>query len=98
MLIVYTALELTRFDGLSEIRSPAGFAVDRVADSDKASGGFHDDHAMKLRGHPPIYNGLGPFAMKPLLLPAIGPTLAPTLQAMGNNAAATNPTGTATIN
>ncbi len=39
-----------------------------------------------------------PFALKPLLTPVIGSDLAPTLQAMNNNAVATNPTGTATIN
>lgn len=38
-----------------------------------------------------------PFALKPLLTQPIGAALAPTLQAMSNNAAASNPTGTATI-
>jgi hypothetical protein len=39
----------------------------------------------------------GPFTMKPLLTPSISGDLAPTLQSMNNNAAATNPTGTVTI-
>ena len=38
-----------------------------------------------------------PFALKPLVAQTIGAALAPTLQPMTNNAAATNPTGTATI-
>ncbi len=38
-----------------------------------------------------------PFTLKPLVTMSIGAQLAPTLQAMSNNAAATNPTGTATI-
>ena len=40
----------------------------------------------------------GPFALKPLVAGAITAVVAPTLQVMSNNAAATNPTGTATIN
>ncbi len=39
-----------------------------------------------------------PFALKPLLTPTITPDTAPVRQDMGNNAAATNPTGTAMIN
>ena len=39
-----------------------------------------------------------PFTLKPLVASPITNMLAPTLQPMSNNAAATNPTGTATIN
>ena len=39
-----------------------------------------------------------PFTLKPLVASPIAADLAPVLQPMGNNAAATNPTGTATIN
>lgn len=39
-----------------------------------------------------------PFTLKPLVTAPIGSDLAPALQMMMNNAAATNPTGTATIN
>ena len=39
-----------------------------------------------------------PFALKPLITPAISADLAPIQQAMNNNAAASNPTGTATVN
>lgn len=39
-----------------------------------------------------------PFTLKPLVASPISNMLAPTLQPMANNAAATNPTGTATIN
>ena len=55
-------------------------------------------HAAVISVEPDPDDSTAPFVLKPLLTPAISADLAPILQTMGNNAAATNPTGTATIN
>lgn len=53
-------------------------------------------HTAVLTIEPEPDNAAGPFTMKPLVQ-AIGTDTAPTVQIMGNNAAATNPTGSVVI-